>query len=108
MDLPHLSVDDTVSRIRDALQGQGGEFDGALSSKPIVVRLGGQGRKLWSPVLDADVRKAAEGARLDGRFGPHPNVWTFFVFVRACLFVALISTSVYARSKSMVFGDRSS
>ena len=69
--------------------------------------MGEERRKLWSPVLDADVLQTEEGARIDGRFGPHPNVWTFFVFVRACLVVALISTSVYACSTSMVYGSNS-
>ncbi len=107
IDLPVSSVEVILARLREALGSQSGEFEGALSSKHVVVRLGQQRRKLWSPVLDADVVQREEGVRIDGRFGPHPNVWTLFVFIRACLFVALISTSVYACSKSLVYGESS-
>lgn len=104
---PPISADDALARLRDALRRQAGEFEGALSSKHVVVRLGQQRRRLWSPVLDADVRETESGTQIRGRFGPHPNVWTFFVFVRACLFVALISASVFACSQSMVYGSSS-
>jgi hypothetical protein len=38
-------------------------------------------KKLWSPHVSIRVDHADEGCTLFGRFAPHPEVWTFFMFV---------------------------
>lgn len=38
-------------------------------------------RKLWSPYLSLTIDDAADVSELSGRFAPHPEVWTFFMFV---------------------------
>ncbi|MEM8557702.1 MAG: hypothetical protein AAGG50_07750 [Bacteroidota bacterium] len=40
-------------------------------------------RHTWSPFLDAEVEQHPDGARIRGKFGPHPSVWTFFVLCYA-------------------------
>lgn len=40
-------------------------------------------RRVWSPYLSVRVDEADSGSRLFGRFSPHPEVWTFFMFVYA-------------------------
>ena len=42
----------------------------------------------WSPHLELTVRPEEDGASLLGRFGPHPAVWTGFMFVYAVLALA--------------------
>jgi hypothetical protein len=37
-------------------------------------------RRLWSPCLSVQVEPAPEGSLLRGRFGPHPELWTLFMF----------------------------
>ena len=37
-------------------------------------------RRLWSPCLSIQVEPVSEGSLLTGRFGPHPELWTLFVF----------------------------
>ncbi len=38
-------------------------------------------RRVWSPYLSLRVDEAEEGSEVFGRFGPHPEVWTFFMFI---------------------------
>lgn len=38
-------------------------------------------RRLWSPYLSVRIDEEQEGCTLFGRFGPHPEVWTFFMFL---------------------------
>jgi hypothetical protein len=38
-------------------------------------------RKAWSPHLSIQVEPKEEGSLLRGRFGPHPELWTLFMFL---------------------------
>jgi len=38
-------------------------------------------RRVWSPCLSVQVEPAPEGSLLRGRFGPHPELWTLFMFL---------------------------
>lgn len=38
-------------------------------------------RRLWSPYLSIRLDAEEEGCTLMGRFAPHPEVWTFFMFL---------------------------
>ena len=93
-----------IAALRGSLSGSGGRCEGAVSPRHFVLRVPYQQRHVWSPVLDANVREEDGRTRLVGRFGPHPNVWTLFVFLRACLLVALTATSVFACSQTLVHG----
>jgi len=48
-------------------------------------------RRLWSPYLSVQVEPSAAGSLLRGRFGPHPELWTLFMFLyTAVAFLALM------------------
>ena len=50
-----------------------------------------EARTFWSPHLSVQVEDDAQGSRLHGRYAPHPEVWTLFVFLYAAsAFAALI------------------
>jgi hypothetical protein len=38
-------------------------------------------RHFWSPTLSLEIRPDDDATTLHGLFGPHPAVWTFFMFV---------------------------
>lgn len=38
-------------------------------------------RRFWSPHLSVRLDDAPEGCTLHGRFAPHPEVWTMFMFL---------------------------
>jgi hypothetical protein len=47
-------------------------------------------RRLWSPWLSVTADHQDGGAVLRGRFAPHPNVWTFYLFLAFGLGFALL------------------
>ena len=38
-------------------------------------------RKLWSPYLSMQIEPQEVGSLLRGRYGPHPEIWTLFMFL---------------------------
>jgi hypothetical protein len=38
-------------------------------------------RRIWSPYLSVQVEPAGAGSLLRGRFGPHPELWTLYMFL---------------------------
>ena len=38
-------------------------------------------RKIWSPYLSIRMDEKRQGCAVFGRFAPHPEVWTFFMFL---------------------------
>jgi hypothetical protein len=52
-------------------------------------------RRLWSPYLSLRLdRGAGDGCALFGRFAPHPEVWTFFMFLYIGLSFAVVFGAV--------------
>jgi hypothetical protein len=47
-------------------------------------------RRLWSPWLSVTVFEKGGGSMLRGRFAPHPNVWTLYLFLSFGLGFALL------------------
>lgn len=38
-------------------------------------------RRIWSPYLSIQLEPSGDGSLLRGRFGPHPELWTLFLFL---------------------------
>lgn len=77
-----LERDDAIERIREGL----------VQRDELVGRWRGKGRwaeifvpdsekRLWSPHLSIRTDEEDGGSSLFGRFAPHPEVWTLFMFV---------------------------
>jgi hypothetical protein len=47
-------------------------------------------RRLWSPWLSVTADERTGGSLLRGRFAPHPNVWTLYLFLAFGLGFALL------------------
>jgi hypothetical protein len=47
-------------------------------------------RRLWSPWLSVTAYDRGNGSLLRGRFAPHPNVWTLYLFLAFGLGFALL------------------
>lgn len=52
-------------------------------------------RRLWSPWLSVTADEHERGSLLRGRFAPHPNVWTFYLFLAFGLGFALLVGSTW-------------
>jgi hypothetical protein len=47
-------------------------------------------RRLWSPWLSVTADECVGGSLVKGRFAPHPNVWTLYLFLAFGLGFALL------------------
>lgn len=51
-------------------------------------------RRVWSPWLSITAERRPDGSVLQGRFAPHPSVWTLYLFLAFGLgFALLVGTS---------------
>jgi hypothetical protein len=54
---------------------------------------------LWSPELRIEVRAEGTGSRVEGRYGPHPHVWTLFLAVYAGVSISAFFAITFAASQ---------
>jgi len=52
-------------------------------------------RRLWSPHLSLRLDEEPDGCSLFGRFAPHPEVWTLFMFLYFALAFAVVFGGVF-------------
>lgn len=74
--------DVAVERIRSRLQKREelqGRWQG--TGRWAEIHVPPEERKFWSPYLSMSVDDSGDTSELVGRFAPHPEVWTFFMFV---------------------------
>jgi len=73
--------DEAMTILRERLKGM--DYDECTHSKGHCAYLfvDEKERKLWSPHLSVQVEPATEGSLLRGRFGPHPEIWTLYMFL---------------------------
>lgn len=85
-----IAPDDAVNQMRAQLRD---EFRECTTSAGRCVDLfvSDEERHFWSPHLSVQVEEEESGSRLYARFGPHPEVWTMFVFLYSAVgFAALL------------------
>ena len=87
--------DEVLSRFRDCLATGACTCEGHVGQKELSLALAGESRHTFSPWVSLQAYPAPEGTRLRGHFGPHPNLWTLFVFIYATWVVVFIGGSVY-------------
>jgi len=73
--------EDSMTVLRDRLEGS--QWSECVRSKgrcaEFFVRE--EDRRLWSPYLSVQLEPKEKGSLLRGRFGPHPEIWTLFMFL---------------------------
>ncbi len=79
------SPDAVVHRLAHALNDPRSPFVAQVAGRHLHLRVAAPERRLWSPHLNLEVEPHPEGALVLGHFGPHPDVWTFFVALYAVL-----------------------
>jgi hypothetical protein len=82
--------DEAMEILRGRLQGT--DYDECTQSKGRCAYffVDEKDRRVWSPHLSVQVESNDGGSLLKGRFGPHPEIWTFFLFLYAA--VGFLST----------------
>ena len=75
-----LAPVDLAARIERRLETEG-DCEGSVRKNHAMLFLRQDARHFWSPWLDLELREHPRGCQLAGKFGPHPEVWTMFVFL---------------------------
>ncbi len=70
-------------RLREALSAVETPVVGRQLRRHAQLRVREGSRHFWSPQLNVDILEAEDGTRIKGLFGPHPEVWTFFISMYA-------------------------
>ena len=73
--------DEAMAILRERLKGM--DYDECTRSKGRCAYffVDEEERKVWSPHLSVQVEPATAGSLLRGRFGPHPEMWTLYMFL---------------------------
>ena len=93
--------DAVVARFAEALKEPGPVVGGA-AQRHVQLMIAEADRHFWSPFLSLEVVAEGEGAVVRGRFGPHPHVWTFFMFVHFAVLVGGIFIAAYGAARWMM------
>jgi len=86
--------DEVLDRFRHCLETGMCTCEGSVGTKELSLVLSGESRHVFSPWVSLEAHRWNEGTRLRGHFGPHPNLWTLFVFIYATWVVVFIVGSV--------------
>ncbi|MFT7521323.1 MAG: hypothetical protein ACI9MC_003474 [Kiritimatiellia bacterium] len=70
-------------------------LDGSVGTKEMSLVLRGEDKHVFSPWVSLQAYPGRGGTRLRGRMGPHPKLWTLFVFIYAVWSAVFLSGAVY-------------
>ena len=79
------SPDQAMDAIRERLQGMTYRDCSRSKGRCADFFVEEEERRVWSPHLSIQVEPAENGALLRGRFGPHPELWTLYVFLYSAM-----------------------
>jgi len=74
-------ADEAMGILRERLRGMDYEECARSKGRCAYFFVDEDERRIWSPHLSVQVEPKSEGSILRGRFGPHPELWTLFVFL---------------------------
>lgn len=86
--------DEVLDRFRHCLDTGMCTCEGSVGKKELSLVLAGEARHVFSPWVSLEAHTWRGGTRLRGHFGPHPNLWTLFVFIYSTWVVVFIVGSV--------------
>ena len=91
-----ISQEEMVGRIKGNLALPDCKCEGDVRRDHALILIDPELRHFWSPTLDLSFRTTDEGSTVSGIFGPHPEVWTMFVFLWSALVAAWIGGAILA------------
>ena len=75
----------TLQRLHDVLRRADGPCTGSILGRHVRLRIREEHRHFWTPQLDVEVEAREDGSLVRGLFGPHPDIWTFFIATYAVM-----------------------
>lgn len=83
-----LTSSEFVGRLKSKVNSLPEEFQGQFTADHALISIVERKRHFWSAWLHLEVRCHESGNEVFGRFSPHPNVWTGFMFSYFALLIA--------------------
>lgn len=74
-------ADEVMGILRERLQGTDYEECTRSKGRCAYFFVDEEERRVWSPHLSVQVEPRPVGSLLRGRFGPHPELWTLYMFL---------------------------
>jgi hypothetical protein len=101
-----LSLDELTTKIQEGLDSENAPCIGHVYSGYAKFHLPQDERHYWSPQLNLSFETVDDKTILRGLYGPHPAVWTMFVFFYALIafitvVILIIGLSYWTLDKSM-------
>lgn len=102
---PHFDVqvpqdlETTLAQLADAFEE--GPFDGKVLGGHAQLMIPAERRHMWSPWLTFEIRAEDDGTRLEGRFAPHPTIWTLYLALYAMLGFSALGLTFFGLSQSI-------
>ena len=84
-----------LGALKSLLDTEEGTLRGQVFRKHAVVQMRDRERTFWSPYLNLEVEDEPDGSAIQGRFSPHPNVWTMFMGVYILLAIIALGGLSY-------------
>jgi len=89
-------------KFRLRLQQPDCPFEGTVLDTFISVTVKSKDRHYWSPVLTVQSRAVDGGTRLQGHYGPHPNVWTLLLALTATICFTGVFVTMYGCAQVLI------
>lgn len=87
--------DDVLDRFRHCLETGQCLCEGHVGDRELSLVLRGEERHTFSPWLSLQAYPIGEKTRLRGHFGPHPNLWTLFIFIYSVWVAVFVGGALY-------------
>lgn len=87
--------DEVHRRLEARLACAGCPCQADVMGRHVEVQIRDRLRHFWSPRLSLEIEEHAQGAVLNGLYGPNPNVWTMFMAAYAFLFFCALFGGVF-------------
>jgi hypothetical protein len=99
-------AEDARRRVQRALENTSCRVRGGRIGQRLELRMPEEERRYWSPHLSLVIDAEDDGSIVaEGRFGPHPHVWTLFVALYAHVIFLAIAAVMYGLSQWLVGQD---
>jgi len=85
-----VSVNDVISKIENALNGENPQCMGKVHHNYITLTIPTVEQHYWSPQLTLTIDEEDDLTTIRGVYGPRPAVWTMFVMFYAVLGLAIM------------------
>jgi hypothetical protein len=90
----HDSADKSLATLRAHFDASEYKFRGEFVGEHIIITVNKNDEHYWSPSVSLRILQHKEGSIIKGLFGPRPEVWTLFAFLRFTMLTASIFLTI--------------